>query len=919
MTKRITGTFFFTLLVLAGFTQTNPVAQTLPFSLTSQSGNSLPAGVAVHRFGTSAAAIPTTRILTPANGDLPYTATANAGGWRDEATDGISMLASSAQSAGALIVAINTTGKTNIQVQWTVKLILQQTFWDNSIALQYRVGTSGNFINVGTTSTYSSTGQTAGNSASFSEILPAGADNQPVVQVRWIYWASAGASGSRDRLSVDDISIDQGIGPCTTPANQPTNISLTPALYSIDVAFSAAVPAVDGYLVLRSLSSSLTNTPVDGTSYTAGQTLGNATVVSSAATTSMTDNGLTPNTPYHYFIFAYNSVSCTGGPAYLVPTPLYGTTSTLALPNCNTPAAAPTGLLLTASGQVIVGSFTREPSANNYLIVYSLNPALSFTPTNGVLYSQGQHIGPDIVLSYSNADSFFLPNLAFNTTYYVFVFSSNNVCTGEPFYNTSSLNGSATTTTGFPAGYYAAANALTCQNLKTALRNIITPGQVSFSYGSLDDTQMPIVDTIRSDDGASAIIWDIYTNNPIGPEPFTFNSGQNPSGGFCVGSTPGSEGGCWNKEHTFPRSWFKLGGSAYQQPTEADLFIVRPADSKINGNRGNIPYSQVGSTTYQFPTSGSYPGYPMPPNPVLDKIGASNFPGVTAASAFEPYDGVKGDVARSYFYVLTRYQNELANWVTLNGASGITTAVDGTTNGGIYPSFQLSYLYMMYTWHILDPVDQKEKYRNDLVYTQQYNRNPFIDNPDYVALVWQCTGVLPVTILDFTGTMMNESVLLNWTATQETRFRNYNIQRSTDGVNFYTIGSVEGKNLSTYSYLDKQLPNAGVAYYRLQMVDIDGKAVTSKVVIIRLKENYFDVQVFPNPAADQVSISLSRPLTQVGQLSLSDISGRIVMKQNIPSNQKTIALDAVKLAAGRYFISIISNSRVIHQSFVVSR
>ena len=195
MNKKITIFFVFLFAVITGFSQTNPVAQNLPFNLASQSGNSLPAGTAVHKF----AAIPASRILSPGTADLPYTSTAVSGGWKDESSNGISVLASGTQQAGALIIAVNTTGNTNIDIQWTVRLMLQQASRDNSVALQYRIGTAGNFIDIGTTSTYSSTGQVVNHFLTFTEMLPVAAENQPVVQIRWIYWESAGSTGSRDR------------------------------------------------------------------------------------------------------------------------------------------------------------------------------------------------------------------------------------------------------------------------------------------------------------------------------------------------------------------------------------------------------------------------------------------------------------------------------------------------------------------------------------------------------------------------------------------------------------------------------------------------------------------------------------------------------------------------------------------------
>ena len=210
---------------LIGEAQTNHAAQTLPFALTAQSGSTLPAGVAVHKFG----AIPTTRTTAAGTADLPYNATANSGGWQDEAANGIGLLASSSNQVGALVVAINTTGKTAIQVSWVCHTIFQQASRDNSVALQYRVGTSGNFTDVGTTSTYTSLNKTAiDTSPTFIETLPADAENQPVVQVRWIYWESNGSAGSRDRIAIDDVAITASSFGSTNPSAVVSASALAP-------------------------------------------------------------------------------------------------------------------------------------------------------------------------------------------------------------------------------------------------------------------------------------------------------------------------------------------------------------------------------------------------------------------------------------------------------------------------------------------------------------------------------------------------------------------------------------------------------------------------------------------------------------------------------------------------------------------
>ncbi|MBP6288088.1 MAG: hypothetical protein KA409_14300, partial [Ferruginibacter sp.] len=430
MLKKCTGLLSFLLLAVISFSQTNPTPQTLPFNITSHTGNIPPAGVALHRFGTTAGAIPTTRTLIPGNADLPYNATINSGGWRDEGPNGLSVLASGSQSAGAWVISVNTTGKTNIEVQWTARLILQQTAWDVNVALQYRLGTTGNFIDIGTTSTYSSTGQVAGHSLAFTENLPVAAENQPEVQIRWIYWATAGGSGSRDRIAIDDISIGGGAAPCTEPASQPSNLVLTPTPTTVSGTFDAAIPAANEYLIVRSTAATLASPPADGTFYTTGDPLGGGVVVSSTTSISFTDINLIPATTYYYFVFAHNNENCSAAPNYLQLNPLTGSIATPALPPCTTPSSAPTNLVLTPSVISVSGTFTAAAGANRYLVVRSLNASLAATPVDGTTYTTGQAFGGGTVVTYTSATSFSSFGLTAGTLYYFFVFSANGDCSG---------------------------------------------------------------------------------------------------------------------------------------------------------------------------------------------------------------------------------------------------------------------------------------------------------------------------------------------------------------------------------------------------------------------------------------------------------------------------------------------------------
>jgi endonuclease I len=886
MTKKITFFFAFLLSCTISFSQTNPAAQVLPFNLNSQAGATLPAGVAVHRFGTTAGAIPTTRTLISGNADLPYNATIGSGGWKDESTNGLSILASGTQSAGALIIAINTTGNTNIDVQWTARLILQQASWDNNIALQYRIGTTGNFIDIGTTTTFSTAGQVVGYNQTYSELLPFAAENQPIVQLRFIYWATAGGSGSRDRIALDDISIGGAAPACTEPTNQPTNLILTSTPTTVNGSFDAAIPAVDEYLIVRSTSNTLSAGPVDGIFYTAGNTIGAGVVVTSTTATTFTDINLTPATTYYYYIFAHNSENCSSAPNYLQLNPLENNIVTASLPACTTPALPPANLVLTPSNTVIVGSFTAAAGANRYLSVISTNATLSASPVNGTTYTAGQSFGGGTVINYTTATSFTATGLTVSTTYYIFVFSVNAECSGEPFYNSTSLDGTAVTTndpSGIPTGYYNAAAGLSCGPLKTALFNIIAANYHELTYGEVW-TAYQTTDMHRNDANTADIIWDMYSDNPAGAEPYTFTYGTNQCGNY------NSEADCYNREHSFPKSWFNDG-----YPMYTDLNHLFATDGYVNNRRGNQPYGTVNSPSWTS-LNGS-------------KLGPNSYPGFTGVT-FEPRNEYKGDLARGQLYMVTRYESQVAGWQGNGNANDIL-------NGTAYPALDNWYIKMLFEWHNADAVSTKEIARNNAVFALQGNRNPYIDHPEYVYLVWQCTGVLPVTIIDFTAQKNNESVLLKWYATFETSFKKYEIERSSDGINYYKIGEVAGRNLANYSFTDNNLPNANTVFYRLKMIDIDGKFSTSKIVPIRIADNFSNALVYPNPTKDKLVVRLQRSLTENSEVLIADLSGRMIMRQQANAGQKNIDLTVSQLPAGRYFIKISNHSEIINQSFVI--
>lgn len=240
-----------------------------------------------------------------------------------------------------------------------------------------------------------------------------------------------------------------------------------------------------------------------------------------------------------------------------------------------------------------------------------------------------------------------------------------------------------------PPGYYDAAAGKSGTALQQALHDIID-NQNPRTYNEL------WTDFQQTDVKSNGKVWDIYSDNPTGTPPYeyTFISDQ-------CGSYSG-EGDCYNREHSFPKSWFND-----LTPMYTDLFHLYPTDGYVNGRRSNYPYGEVSSASWTS-QNGS-------------RLGNCAWPGYSG-TVFEPIDAFKGDLARTYFYMATRYYGEDASWPGSDMVNGSQPKPWART--------------MLVQWAQQDPVSQKEIDRNNKVYSIQNNRNPFIDHPEYANMIF---------------------------------------------------------------------------------------------------------------------------------------------------------------------------------------
>jgi len=230
-----------------------------------------------------------------------------------------------------------------------------------------------------------------------------------------------------------------------------------------------------------------------------------------------------------------------------------------------------------------------------------------------------------------------------------------------------------------PPGYYEDAAGLKGEALKTALHNIIN-NHTEYSYNDLRD--FILRETDEDPDNSNNVIL-LYTGRSQDKD--TFGGGADD----------------WNREHVWAKSHGDFGNTP---PCGTDAHHIRPTDASVNSSRGNKDFDN-GGTQHLEATGCYYTEY-----------------------TWEPRDEVKGDVARMIFYMEVRYE----------GGSGEPDleVVDFLNTS---PDPEHGKFSTLYEWHQQDPPDAFEINRNEVIYSYQDNRNPFIDHPEFLINIYEPT------------------------------------------------------------------------------------------------------------------------------------------------------------------------------------
>ena len=183
--------------------------------------------------------------------------------------------------------------------------------------------------------------------------------------------------------------------------------------------------------------------------------------------------------------------------------------------------------------------------------------------------------------------------------------------------------------------------------------------------------------------------------------------------------------------------------------------------------------------------------------------------------------------------------------------------------------------------------------------------------------------VLPVTLSQLTAEWKTGYTALNWKIESAHNFSYFSIERSVDGISYYSIGRVTySSGNSVYGFDDRNLPAGNTNfYYRLKMAGIDGNIQYSSVILIQAKSGYRKaLTVAPNPVTDKILVHITSDVTTIGSIRIVDLAGQVIYlaRPRLIKGENIIYINSLPNAVpGTYVVHAIVDKEIFVQKIVV--
>ncbi len=249
-----------------------------------------------------------------------------------------------------------------------------------------------------------------------------------------------------------------------------------------------------------------------------------------------------------------------------------------------------------------------------------------------------------------------------------------------------------------PPGYYDSVDATTPVTLRATVHAVIRAGHVKIPYTATATDTWNVLELADEDPLDATRITDVYKNTSYQK--------------YGAGNTE------YDREHTWPKSYgFPNDGSTVMPYTDCHMLFL--SNSGYNSSRNNNYYDNVAVPTQSYATA------------VYNGESGTNYR--YSDISWETWLGRRGDVARAVLYADVRYAGDGTEPDLILTDDPALIQVTGTNTSVAY----MGILTTLVQWHLQDPVSDRERHRNDVVYSYQHNRNPFIDHPEWVLAIFQ--------------------------------------------------------------------------------------------------------------------------------------------------------------------------------------
>jgi len=303
----------------------------------------------------------------------------------------------------------------------------------------------------------------------------------------------------------------------------------------------------------------------------------------------------------------------------------------------------------------------------------------------------------------------------------------------------------------------------------------------------------------------------------------------------------------------------------------------------------------------------------------LDSIGTTFI-----ASGFSGSNGSAGSV-KIFNWNGTNWVQKGATLSGVNGSDFLGTSVDinnngttiiaGTAGAGVTPGYAKVFKFIGGVW-----VQQGADIIGD-TNGNQFGRSSCISsNGSIVAVgtpyddgngtnsghvrVFENISILPIKLSYFGGNYSNNAVTLNWKYESQTNFSHFIVEKSLDGTVFNSVKNIYLTNANFYNYIDIDLNKGSTYYYRLRMVDNDGKFTYSNTIKIQTGAvNTFSI--LGNPVKANLSIT---GLKKGAIITLYDNSGKMLLQKNV--DDQSALIDISFLSSGVYYLTYLNNGMV---------